>query len=186
MNKITYLIAGKTQYKLHSPFVFSLYTEVLLPKVDKRLLKIKELSYSDRRNAAFVYKIVDYYELKNVFMQYVDREGNNDLFLWAEDVLPEVSGVQVNRMGDEKDILGSPNLLLCDVAGFVSAKEERKSFFSTETVAVVTGIHTSSENERLWRVISNDNSNILVIDIYSMGIVFFRKELSVQRFILKV
>ena len=40
MNRLAYILKAKTQYNLHSPFVFDLYNEALLPRVDSKKLKM--------------------------------------------------------------------------------------------------------------------------------------------------
>ena len=59
---------AKTQYNLHSPFVFDLYNEALLPRVDSKKLKTNTLSGQDRRNAALIYKLADHYGVKNIVL----------------------------------------------------------------------------------------------------------------------
>jgi predicted O-methyltransferase YrrM len=54
-----------------------------------------------------------------------------------------------------------------------------------ETVFVLDDIHASEEMEQAWLIIKNTNQVKVTIDLFTMGLVFFRKELSKQDFKLR-
>jgi len=184
MNALTYLLAGKTQYNLHSPFVFGLYTEVLLPRVSPSFLQTCGLSLRDRRNAAFMYKLADHYGLKKILVR--KKPNVSGVFEWAEEKLPRLLGTEAGVSENDCKSPFCASLMICDAESFLSMKKENSELFSHGTVVVVPDIHVFSASERLWETITNDTSNILTIDVYTMGMVFFREELSVQRFLLRV
>lgn len=51
-------------------------------------------------------------------------------------------------------------------------------FTHNDSIIVVDDIYWSEEMTRTWKEISNHTSATLVIDLYNMGIIFFKKELS--------
>ncbi len=53
-----------------------------------------------------------------------------------------------------------------------------------ESIFVFDDIHWSDDMEKAWEEISADPSVRVTVDIFRMGLVFFRKELSRQRFVL--
>lgn len=56
---------------------------------------------------------------------------------------------------------------------------------SENTIFVFDDIHRSREMEEAWREIKSSGEVTVTIDIFFMGIVFFRKELSKQDFVIK-
>jgi len=54
-----------------------------------------------------------------------------------------------------------------------------------ETVFVINAIHQSAGIEKVWSNITNHSCVTVSIDIYGLGLVFLRKELSKQKFVLR-
>jgi len=54
-----------------------------------------------------------------------------------------------------------------------------------ETVFVINAIHQSAGIEKVWSNITNHACVTVSIDIYGLGLVFLRKELSKQKFVLR-
>jgi predicted O-methyltransferase YrrM len=59
-----------------------------------------------------------------------------------------------------------------------------KEYSHNDTVIVVGDIHWSEEMEEAWDEIKSDRSVAATADVFSMGLVFFKKELSKEHFIL--
>ncbi|MBK9358768.1 MAG: class I SAM-dependent methyltransferase [Bacteroidales bacterium] len=53
------------------------------------------------------------------------------------------------------------------------------------SVYIFHDIHWSAEMEQAWNEIKNHEKVIITIDLFHMGLVFFRKELSRQHFIIR-
>lgn len=60
-----------------------------------------------------------------------------------------------------------------------------KQYAGNNTIFVFDDIHWSSGMSRAWQEIINDAAVSVSIDLYNMGIVFFRKENAKQHFVLK-
>jgi len=60
MNRLEYIVCAKTQYNIQSPFVYDLYENVLLPKLDRAALTRLGLSRRDKFGQ-LCYKIADHY-----------------------------------------------------------------------------------------------------------------------------
>ncbi len=54
-----------------------------------------------------------------------------------------------------------------------------------DTMIIIDDIHWSNEMRRAWKTIYNHPLITLSIDIYRMGIIFLKKELSKQHFVIK-
>ncbi|MBR5028475.1 MAG: hypothetical protein IKX51_04550, partial [Bacteroidales bacterium] len=125
MNMLTYFLKGKTQYQLHSPFVFNMYNEVLLPKVNVSAIHTRNLSRNDRRNAAIIFKIADYYGIKAIAFE--RNTLGNDFAHWLECDLSQLSKTEVvEYMGGG---VGENTILLCGADAFFKFKEQTDSHF---------------------------------------------------------
>ncbi|HAH58880.1 MAG: class I SAM-dependent methyltransferase [Lentimicrobium sp.] len=56
---------------------------------------------------------------------------------------------------------------------------------NNESILVFHDIHWSRDMERAWKTIQSSSEVILTIDLFFMGLVFFRKELTPQHFMLR-
>ena len=184
MNRLAYIIKAKTQYNLHSPFVFDLYNEALLPRVDSKKLKTNTLSGHERRNAALIYKLADHYGVKYIVL--CGFQSGIPFSDWVEKELPQLvdaSNIDIRLLGGKKK---SNLLIVCPIGCYAMFKEENEGFMSNDTIVVTTNIHEGKLAERQWDDLCFDSFNRLAIDLYSMGVVFFRKELSEERYTLLV
>ena len=184
MNRLAYILKAKTQYNLHSPFVFDLYNEALLPRVDSKKLKINTLSGQERRNAALIYKLADHYAVKHIVL--CGFQKGIPFSEWVEIELSGLVGasnIDVRMLGGKKK---SNLLIVCPIGCYAMLKEENEGFMSSDTIVVTTNIHDGRLAERQWDNLCFDSFNRLAVDLYSMGVVFYRKELSEERYTLLV
>ncbi len=184
MNRIAYILQAKTQYSLHSPFVFGLYNDVLVRKTDSRQLKTSTLSRSERRNASIVYKLADHFCIKHLFIN--GYEPNNPLRKWLCNELPQLTSAQAIDNENIAEVKPSSSIITCTISSYKHSKNALQHHISSDTIIVVTGIHKHKQSENQWAELQNDTSNILTIDLFSCGLVFFRHELSVERYVLLV
>lgn len=63
--------------------------------------------------------------------------------------------------------------------------EEAYAQANEETVLIFEGIHHSHRTEAAWAAIKADDDVTLSIDVYSLGLVFFREGMEKQDFVLK-
>ena len=95
----------------------------------------------------------------------------------------DASNIDVRLLGGKKK---SNLLIVCPIGCYAMFKEENEGFMSNDTIVVTTNIHEGKLAERQWDDLCFDSFNRLAIDLYSMGVVFFRKELSEERYTLLV
>ncbi|MEO8962580.1 MAG: class I SAM-dependent methyltransferase [Ginsengibacter sp.] len=86
--------------------------------------------------------------------------------------------------------IGTTDLLFVDGNHRKKATLEYFDFFlkksTTQTIFIFDDIHWSSEMEEAWKLIQQNNSVTLTIDLFFIGIVFFRPEFKVkQHFIVR-
>lgn len=68
MNKVTYWLTAKTQYNIHSPFVFNLYNEVLFSRLDPAVARTLK-GEGSKRYRQLVYKLEHYFHPQSIERQ---------------------------------------------------------------------------------------------------------------------
>jgi predicted O-methyltransferase YrrM len=61
-----------------------------------------------------------------------------------------------------------------------------KMYVKENSMVVISKIHWSKEMEKVWKKIQSDMDVRIAIDLYDIGIVFFRKGIVKQNFILQI
>lgn len=71
MNRLQFFLHAKTEYNLHSPFVFDLYRKVLFAQLDKDTLTMLGLHRSDRYHQ-LIYKLVNHLQPATLYVPTID------------------------------------------------------------------------------------------------------------------
>ena len=60
MNRLSFILQAKTQYNIQSPFLFDLYSNVIIPKVGKNLLHGSGIKNTEKVDQ-MLFKLMDHY-----------------------------------------------------------------------------------------------------------------------------
>jgi len=150
---------------VHSPFVYSFIRSVLNNKELKQ-----EANYSNKYRA-LVIRMVAYYMPEPVM---------------------ELEATQLNKANVLEEIENADTIGLLYIKKIKNA-EDLTSYFNavlkkinTQSILIFEGIHNSKEMEASWEAIKMHNEVKLTIDLYKLGIVFFRQEqLEKENFIIR-
>jgi len=140
---------------VHSPFVFNFISSILNNKELKQ-----EANYSNKYRA-LVIRMVAYY-MPVVVMEFEATPSNK------ADVLEEIENADTIGLLYIKQIKNAEDLTIY----FNTAIKK----VNTESILIFEGIHKSKEMEASWEKIKMHKEVKLTIDLYKLGIVFFRKE----------
>ena len=216
---LKYLLRRKTEFSVHSPFVFDFMEKVLYDRGSNRdydlMLRISRLldgkkyaTRSRRKEARLLYRLVRYLEPETVLtfgrLSALNTSalalGNLQTKVYLEqrsdylETLNAMGVVNVNlirRDIDEEEQLERLN------TGFVyyglddfgedtwNNLEDGFGEVDEDTVLVFEGIHHSHRTEAAWEAIKANEDVSLTIDVFSIGIVFFRDGVEKQDFVLK-
>ena len=58
-------------------------------------------------------------------------------------------------------------------------------YFHNNSIVVINNIHQSKEMEEVWRKIITQKEVTISIDLFFIGLVFFRKEQAKENFIIR-
>ena len=150
---------------VHSPFVFNFISSILNNKELKQ-----EANYSNKYRALLI-RMVAYY-MPEVVMEFEANPSNK------ADVLEEIENADTIGLLHVKQ-----NKNAEDVISYFSAAIKK---VNTESILIFDGIHDSKEMENSWEAIKMHKEVKLTIDLYKLGIVFFRLEqLEKENFIIR-
>ncbi len=140
---------------VHSPFVFNFISSILNNKELKQ-----EANYSNKYRA-LVIRMVAYY-MPVVVMEFEATPSNK------ADVLEEIENADSIGLLYIKQIKNAEDLTIYFNTAIKKA--------NTESILIFEGIYKSKEMEASWEKIKMHKEVKLTIDLYKLGIVFFRQE----------
>ncbi len=99
------------------------------------------------------------------------------------------NGLFSDKLPEALSLMGAPDLVFFDGDHRKEATLEYfylcKKYIHNETIFIFDDIHWSKDMEEAWQEIINMPGVTLSLDIFRMGMVFFKRELTKQHFIVK-
>ena len=194
---LKYLFVSKTKYSVHSPFVYDLVTNVLNDNSYKQeYSKIRNLNTStiNSKHLKLIYRIINRYKSENI-LEIGDSKHLNRIFL--SNIQPKANvffcNVKTNEISEIKtqnniqtesfdfafyDIKNNDSLTLSEFINHLK-------YFHNNSIVAVNNIHQSKEMEEVWRKIITQKEVTISIDLFFIGLVFFRKEQVKENFIIR-
>ena len=150
---------------IHSPFVFNFIGSILNNKELKQ-----EANYSNKYRA-LVIRMVAYY-MPVVIMEFEVTPSNKANVLEEIENADSIGLLYIKQIKNTEDIINYFNAALKKI--------------NTQSILIFDGIHDSKEMENSWEAIKMHKEVKLTIDLYKLGIVFFRQEqLEKENFIIR-
>ena len=216
---LKYLWQRKSEYSIHSPFVYDFMKKVLYDRGSNRdydlMLRISRLldgkKYPTRRRrkeGRLLYRLVRYLEPETV-LTFGQLSALNTSALALGNLQTKVYLEQSSDFLETLNSMGVVNVSLIRHDGNEEEQFERlntgfvfyalddfgddtwnnlEDGFGTvdeETVLVFEGIHHSRHTEAAWEAIKANEDVTVTMDLYCIGIVFFREGIEKQDFVLK-
>ena len=216
---LKYLWQRKSEYSIHSPFVYDFMKKVLYDRGSNRdydlMLRISRLldgkKYPTRRRrkeGRLLYRLVRYLEPETV-LTFGQLSALNTSALALGNLQTKVYLEQSSDFLETLNSMGVVNVSLIRHDGNEEEQFERlntgfvfyalddfgddtwnnlEDGFGTvdeETVLVFEGIHHSRHTEAAWEAIKANEDVTVTMDLYCIGIVFFREGIEKQDFMLK-
>ncbi len=129
--------------------------------------------------------IVQYLNPKKVLIVSNEEENISD---WKSNFLVETHNVSIENINI---LLNKPvkfDLIILPKSLLINKEELLSSllpFISTESVVIIPHIYASKEAITQWKSLIKENSVRMSIDLFFIGLLFFRKELTRQNFRLR-
>lgn len=194
---LKYLFVSKTKHGVHSPFVYDLVTNVLIDKSYKQeYKKIRNLNDNtiNSKHLKLIYRIINRYKSENI-LEIGDFETLNGTFLsniqskanvfFCNLKTNEISEIKTqNNIQSESFDFAFYNLKYNDSLTLSEFMNHLK-YFHNNSIVAINNIHQSKEMEEVWRKIITQKEVTISIDLFFIGLVFFRKEQVKENFIIR-
>ena len=214
-----YLWQRKSEFSIHSPFVYDFMKKVLYDRGSNRdydlMLRISRLldgkkypNRKRRKQGRLLYRLVRYMEPETV-LSFGRLSALNTSALALGNLQTKVYLEQSPDFLETLNSMGVVNVSLIRHDGEEEEQFERLNtgfvFYSLDdfgedtwnnledgfgavdedTVLIFEGIHHSRHTEAAWEAIKANEDVSLSMDLYCIGIVFFREGIEKQDFVLK-
>lgn len=209
----------KSEYGIHSPFVYDFMCKVLndsgsnrdydtIYRVARLLDKRKYIHYNLRKQSRLLYRMVRYFEPDSV-VSFGRLTALNTTALALGHLQTKIYLEQSDDFLETLNSMGIVNVNLIQPAEFDSEHFRRLNtgfvFFSrasfeddtwdylvdclnyktADSVFVFEGIHYNKAMEDAWEEIKGNEDVSVTLDLYCIGMVFFREGIEKQDFVLK-
>ena len=216
---LKYLLQRKSEYGIHSPFVYDFMCKVLndsgsnrdydtIYRVARLLDKRKYIHYNLRKQSRRLYRMVRYFEPDSV-VSFGRLTALNTTALALGHLQTKIYLEQSDDFLETLNSMGIVNVNLIQPAEFDSEHFRRLNtgfvFFSrasfeddtwdylvdclnyktADSVFVIEGIHHNKAMEDAWEEIKGNEDVSVTLDLYCIGMVFFREGIEKQDFVLK-
>ena len=216
---LKYLLQRKSEYGIHSPFVYDFMCKVLndsgsnrdydtIYRVARLLDKRKYIHYNLRKQSRLLYRMVRYFEPDSV-VSFGRLTALNTTALALGHLQTKIYLEQSDDFLETLNSMGIVNVNLIQPAEFDSEHFRRLNtgfvFFSrasfeddtwdylvdclnyktADSVFVFEGIHHNKAMEDAWEEIKGNEDVSVTLDLYCIGMVFFREGIEKQDLVLK-
>lgn len=216
---LKYMWQRKSEYKIHSPFVFDFMRKVLndrgsnrdydtIYRVARLLDKRKHINYNLRKQSRLLYRMVRYFEPDSV-VSFGRLSALNTTAFALGNLQTKVYLEESDDFLETLNAMGVINVNLIQPSEFDSEHFRKLNtgfvFFSrdsfedetwdylvdclnyktSESVFVFEGIHHNRAMEDAWEEIKGNEDVSVTLDLYCVGLVFFREGIEKQDFVLK-
>ena len=194
---IKYLFVSKTKHSVHSPFVYDLVINVLNDKSHRQeYAKIRNFNASkiNSKHLKLIYRLITHYKSENI-LEIGDFETLNGIFLiniqskanvfFCNLKTNEISEIKTqNNIQSESFDFAFYNLKNNDNFTLSEFMNHLK-YFHNNSIVAINNIHQSNEMEEVWRKIITQKEVTISIDLFFIGLVFFRKEQVKENFFIR-
>lgn len=194
---LKYLFDSKTKHSVHSPFVYDFVTNVLNDKSHRQeYAKIRNLNASkiNSKHLKLIYRIINRYKSKNILeigvSCHLDSKFLSNIHLKANVFFYNLKTNEISEINTQNNIQSESfdfafyNLKNNDSLTLSEFMNHLK-YFHNNSIVAINNIHQSNEMEEVWRKIITQKEVTISIDLFFIGLVFFRKEQVKENFFIR-
>lgn len=216
---LKYLWQRKSEYSIHSPFVYDFMRKVLndsgsnrdydtIYRIGRLLDKRKYINYNLRKQSRLLYRMIRYFEPDSA-VSFGSLTALNTAALALGHLQTKVYLEESEDFLETLNSMGIVNVRLIQPEEFDSEHFRKLNtgfvFFgrdsfeddtwdylvdclnykTVDSVFVFEGIHHNRDMEDAWEEIKANEDVSITIDLYCIGMVFFREGIEKQDFVLK-
>lgn len=183
---------SRSKFEIHSPFVYKIYSEIIkdktdlaeyYPPIEKKSKNNSALAGKDYR---LLFRLSRYFKPKTIL---VLGKADRTCVSYVASGFPGNHMITIDDNTSLNDYSGVFDLVL--VLGDLPGKVNPDYFsrvmqhIHNDSVLIFCNIHSSKEMQEVWSEIKELPSVTLTIDLFSIGLVFRKEELTKEDFILR-
>jgi hypothetical protein len=181
-----FLWASTNSHGVHSPFIFKLVTRCFYTKE----LSLGRYEYKDLNagmsysKAKLIYRLLRYFKPAKLFVLGENTGTITEVFRR----MGEKANLQLWFFSPIAPIPGTIDLIYIsgnDGDDVVSSLESVLQNTGNNTICIIDNIHTSPQLQEVWESIKAHPGVKVTVDVYHLGLVFFRQEQARQHFIIR-
>lgn len=189
---LRHFVLSRSKFEIHSPFVYKIYSAILKDKTlypeyltlpEKKIVRNSMVSIKSHR---LLFRLSRYFKPGTILILGTEDEITRSYLALGS------PGSHVISVYDSQYLMNDPGAIdMVLVAGDLS-KAHLMDYFSrilqhihNDSVLIFINMHSSREMVEVWNEIKNHPSVTLTIDLFNMGLVFCKEELSKEDFILR-
>ncbi len=168
---------------LHSPFVFNFYNDI--KKRAKAYRTEERLKSFSKKQSRIIRALIAHQKPQYSLFLKDDRPSEN---CNIAKLVNDYQSIDVNSIDNLKKKKLKFDLILCDKSLILNRKDfitEIHPLLKNDSLVIIPHIHASKEANRAWKYLLADQKVILSMDLFFLGLLFFRKESSKQDFLLR-
>lgn len=182
--KIKFYRQAKTAHGLHSPFVFNFYN-VVKKQAKSISLFSKNLKGFSKKENRIILAIIQYLKPAHTLVLSDDKQiiNNWSSFLMNESHVLFAKGLNTLPLKSTKfDLIILSKLLIVNQKEFV---DKLLPLISNDSAVIIPYIHASKNTITQWKSLIEEKTIRVSLDLFFIGILFFRKESTKQDFQLQ-
>ncbi len=183
-SKIKFLWQAKNAHGLHSPFVFDFYSSI--KKKSKRVkLPIEKSKIFNKKESRILLAMIQHIKPVNALVLSNEEQIESNWFikcLHESNVFFAQSISILPKTPSRFDLIILSNPLI------INSKEQYGKLFSiisNQSVVIIPHIHASKDSIKQWEFLIKEKSVSVSMDLFFIGLLFFRKESTKQDFKLR-
>lgn len=173
---------------MHSPFVFDFIISVLNDDRDfyafQQIQNIKSMTKKERKINRLLFRMVDYYQPKNIICIGNDNSIQTQ-YLAAASHLIEINSInESDSLQSTIDKIENVDFVVLNIKksnDTLNQFEILLSAFQNKSFFILNNIHSNKEAKANWQSIQNQSSVKATIDLFHLGIVLFNQDFKVKQ-----
>jgi len=190
--KIHHYLLSRSKFDIHSPFVYKIYSQILKDKTDypeyHRQIENptkRKMTLSDN-DLRLLFRLAKYFKPKTTLIA-----GTMDE-ISASFLASGFPGTCINYIHDGTGLTTESGMFDMVFVSVDLPGNHIRDYFSqimqhihNDSVLIICNINVSKEMHELWKEIKNHSSVTVTIDLFTLGLVFSKGELTKEDFILR-
>ena len=180
--RVQFLWHSKNAHGLHSPFVFAFYNAVKKLEKSSSKVSLKSVDFS-KKEIRLLLAIIHHLKPASTLIISAKETSNYKSFFSKETKLVySKSFNELLNKGLKHDMIILSNEHSISREEFLA---NIQPLINNESVVIIPHIHASKEAETKWKSLLEEKSIRISMDLFFVGLIFFRKESTKQDFLLR-